>query len=262
VLSFSRIQQREVFREQLSIEQAGAKTGIAPLISAAVVGMTLLFLTPLFYYLPNAVLAAIIMVAVFGLIDFSYPISLYKTRKDEFVLLLLTFITTLLVEITSGILSGVLFSLLIMLYRISVPNIAVIARVKNTTYYKDIVRFKAFIEERDAILILRMDAPLFFGNTAIFKTTLSQNIARKGAALKLVILNMEAIGYLDSSGLHVLKDIIEDLKEKQVKLLFSGTSAPITDLLYTSGITALLGEENLFSRAHEAEEYSDANALR
>ena len=106
-------------------EQAGAKTGIAPLISAAVVGLTLLFLTPLFYYLPNAVLAAIIMVAVFGLIDFSYPISLYKTHKDEFVLLLLTFIITLTVGITAGILSGVLLSLLILLYRISVPNIAV-----------------------------------------------------------------------------------------------------------------------------------------
>jgi SulP family sulfate permease len=238
-------------------EQAGAKTGIAPLISAGIVGLTLLFLTPLFYYLPNAVLAAIIMVAVFGLIDVSYPISLYKTRKDEFVLLLLTFITTLTVGITAGILTGVLVSLLILLYRISVPHIAIIARIKNTNSFKEVNRFETLIEHRDAILALRMDAPLFFGNTAIFKTTLSQNITQKGATLKLVILCMEAMSYIDTSGLHLLKQIIEDLQKKEIKLLFSGVSSPIRDLLDTSGIVALLGEENLFSQTHEAEAYAD-----
>ena len=240
-------------------EQAGAKTGIAPLISAAVVGLTLLFLTPLFYYLPNAVLAAIIMVAVFGLIDFSYPISLYKTHKDEFVLLLLTFIITITVGITAGILSGVLLSLLILLYRISVPNIAVIDHVKNSNSFKESTHFQTFNEQQEAVLVLRMDAPLFFGNTAVFKKTLSQNIQQKGTTLQWVVLSMEAMSYIDSSGLHLLKQIIEDLQKKEIKLLFSGASAPINDLLLTSGIVALLGEENIFSQKHEAKAYSEAN---
>ncbi len=240
-------------------EQAGAKTGIAPLISAAVVGLTLLFLTPLFYYLPNAVLAAIIMVAVFGLIDFSYPISLYKTHKDEFVLLLLTFIITLTVGITAGILSGVLLSLLILLYRISVPNIAVIDHIKNSNSFKESTHFQTFNEQQEAVLVLRMDAPLFFGNTAVFKKTLSQNIQQKGTTLQWVVLSMEAMSYIDSSGLHLLKQIIEDLQKKEIKLLFSGASAPINDLLHTSGIMALLGEENVFSQKHEAETYLEAN---
>ena len=240
-------------------EQAGAKTGIAPLISAAVVGLTLLFLTPLFYYLPNAVLAAIIMVAVFGLIDFSYPISLYKTHKDEFVLLLLTFIITLTVGITAGILSGVLLSLLILLYRISVPHIAVIDRIKNSNSFKKSTHFKTFNEQQEAILVFRMDAPLFFGNTAVFKKTLSQNIQQKGTTLQWVVLSLEAMSYIDSSGLHLLKQIIEDLQKKEIKLLFSGASAPINDLLLTSGIVALLGEENIFSQKHEAKAYSEAN---
>src|SRR5680860_760655 len=93
-------------------DQAGAKTGIAPMVSALVVGLTLLFLTPLFYYLPNAVLAAIIMVAVFGLIDFKYPVELFKNRRDEFFLLTTTFLITLTVGIKEGILLGVLISLL------------------------------------------------------------------------------------------------------------------------------------------------------
>jgi SulP family sulfate permease len=229
-------------------EQAGAKTGIAPLISAGVVGLTLLFLTPLFYYLPNAVLAAIIMVAVFGLIDFSYPISLYKTQKDEFVLLLLTFIITVSVGITSGILSGVLLSLLILLYRISVPHIAVISRIKNSNSFKEVARFPGLIEPQDPILVLRMDAPLFFGNTAVFKTTVLENIQQKGATLQ----------YIDSSGLHLIKQLIEELHKKDLKLLFSGASAPINDLLHSSGIVALLGEENIFSETLEAETYANA----
>ena len=239
-------------------EQAGAKTGIAPLISAGVVGLTLLFLTPLFYYLPNAVLAAIIMVAVFGLIDFSYPISLYKTRKDEFVLLLLTFIITVSVGITSGILSGVLLSLLILLYRISVPHIAVISRIKNSNSFKEVARFPGLIEPQDPILVLRMDAPLFFGNTAVFKTTVLENIQQKGATLQWVVLSMEAMSYIDSSGLHLIKQLIEELHKKDLKLLFSGASAPINDLLHSSGILALLGEEHIFSETLEAETYANA----
>jgi len=122
-------------------DQAGAKTGVAPLISALVVGLTLLFLTPLFYYLPNAVLAAIIMVAVFGLIDLNYPLQLYKNQKDEFILLLVTFFITLGVGIKEGILLGVLSSLILLVYRTSKPHIAVLGRIRNTHYFKNVLRF-------------------------------------------------------------------------------------------------------------------------
>ena len=238
-------------------DQAGAKTGIAPLISALVVGLTLLLLTPLFYYLPNAVLAAIIMVAVFGLIDFSYPKELFKNRKDEFVLLVITFLVTLTIGIKEGILTGVLLSLLLMVYRTSIPHIAVIARVHNTDYYKNVLRFKEFIENREDILGIRIDSQLFFGNKDFFKKKLYKHIESKGEALKLVIINTEAINYIDSSGVHVLKGIIKDLKSKNIKIMFSGTSGPTRDILYKSGIINLLGKENLFLRSHEAEDYYD-----
>lgn len=238
-------------------DQAGAKTGIAPLISALVVGLTLLFLTPLFYYLPNTVLAAIIMVAVFGLIDTSYPVELFKNRKDEFALLIITFIITLTVGIKEGILIGVLLSLLIMVYRTSIPHIAVIARVNNTNYYKNILRFKEFVQDREDILGIRIDSQLFFGNKDFFKKELYKHIENKGTSLKLVIINTEAINYIDSSGIHILKKIIEDLKIKNIKIMFSGTAGPIRDILYKSGIIEILGKENLFLRSHEAEDYYD-----
>ena len=238
-------------------DQAGAKTGVAPLISALVVGLTLLFLTPLFYYLPNAVLAAIIMVAVFGLIDLSYPLELLKNRKDEFVLLIITFIITLTVGIKEGIIIGVLLSLLITVYRISVPHIAVIARVNNTNYYKNILRFRESVQRREDILAVRIDSQLFFGNKDFFKKQLYKHIENKGASLKLVIINTEAINYIDSSGIHILKKIINDLKSKNIKIMFSGTSGPTRDILYKSGVVDILGKENLFLRSHEAEDYYD-----
>lgn len=238
-------------------DQAGAKTGIAPLISALVVGLTLLFLTPLFYYLPNAVLAAIIIVAVFGLIDFSYPKELYKRRKDEFILLLITFVITLTVGIKEGILSGVLLSLLIMVYRTSKPHIAVIARVKDTNYYKNILRFNNSTENRNDILGIRIDSQLFFGNKDFFKKELNKQIENKGKELRLIIINTEAINYIDSSGAHTLIKIIQELKTKNIKVMFSGTSGPTRDILYKSGIVDILGKENLFLRSHEAEEYYD-----
>lgn len=238
-------------------DQAGAKTGIAPLISALVVGLTLLFLTPLFYYLPNAVLAAIIIVAVFGLIDFSYPKELYKRRKDEFILLLITFVITLTVGIKEGILSGVLLSLLIMVYRTSKPHIAVIARVKDTNYYKNILRFNNSTENRNDILGIRIDSQLFFGNKDFFKKELNKQIENKGKELRLIIINTEAINYIDSSGAHTLIKIIQELKTKNIKVMFSGTSGPTRDILYKSGIVDILGQENLFLRSHEAEEYYD-----
>lgn len=238
-------------------DQAGAKTGIAPLISALVVGLTLLFLTPLFYYLPNAVLAAIIMVAVFSLINISYPMALFKNRKDEFVLLIITFITTLTIGIKEGVLIGVLLSLLIMVYRTSVPHIAVIARVNNTNYYKNILRFKEFVNDREDILGIRIDSQLFFGNKDYLKKELYKHIDNKGKALKLLIINAEAINYIDSSGVYVLKKMIEDLKAKKIKIMFSGTSGPTRDILFKSGIIKMLGKENLFLRSHEAEDYYD-----
>jgi len=238
-------------------DQAGAKTGIAPLISAFIVGLTLLYFMPLFYYLPNAVLAAIIMVAVFGLIDFSYPIALFKKRKDEFLLLLITFVITITIGIKEGILIGVLVSLLLMVYRTSVPHIAVIARINNTNYYKNVLRFKDFVQERSDILGIRIDAQLFFGNKDFIKKQLYKHIARKGAGLKLVIINTEAINYIDSSGVQVLIKIIEDLKRKNIKIMFSGTCGPTRDILYKSGIVEILGKENLFLRSHEAEDYYD-----
>lgn len=236
-------------------DQAGAKTGVSPIISAFIVGLTLLFLTPLFYYLPNAVLGAIIMVAVFGLIDFKYPFKLFKNRKDEFFLLIITFLITLIIGIKEGILLGVLISLLLLIYRTSLPHIAILGKIKNTDYFKNIKRFHPNAEVDDELLIIRFDAQLFFGNKDYFKKELYKNIQNKGVALKVIILNSESINYIDSSAVHMLKQIVLDLENKGIKLLITGAIGPLRDILFDSGLTDIIGREHFFVTTNDAYNY-------
>ena len=236
-------------------DQAGAKTGISPIVSASVVGLTLLFLTPLFYYLPNAVLAAIIMVSVFGLIDFNYPVELYKNRRDEFFLLMATFSITLIVGIKEGILLGVLISLLLLVYRTSRPHIATLGRIRNTEYFKNVARFPEDTETYSEFLIVRFDAQLYFGNKEFFKKELQKQLDKKDTALKYIILNAEAINYIDSSAVHMLRQTINELKDKGIKLVIAGAIGPTRDIFYSSGLIHDIGKENFFVKTSEAFEH-------
>lgn len=233
-------------------DQAGANTGLAAIISSLVVGLTLLFLTPLFYYLPNAILASIIMVAVFGLIDLRYPVELWNNRKDEFVLLLATFLLTLMLGIKEGILLGVLFSLLLLVYRISMPHIAVLGRIKGTDYFMNINRFSEDTEDFADFLILRFDGQLFFGNKDYFQSQLRKHITRKGSDLKTIILNAEAINYIDSSAVFMLKSLVQELNREGYRFMLAGAIGPTRDILYSSGLIDEIGEENLFVKTKDA----------
>jgi len=236
-------------------EQAGAKSGIASMVSALVVGLTLLFLTPLFYYLPNAVLAAIIMVAVFGLINVKYPVELFKNRRDEFFLLLTTFLITLTIGIKEGILFGVLISLLLLVYRTSRPHIAVLGRIRNTDYFKNVTRFPEDTESFEEFLIVRFDAQLYFGNQDYFKKQLFAHLDRKGTEVKYVILNAEAINYIDSSAVYMLRQTIVDLRNRGIKLVIAGAIGPTRDIFYSSGLIDDIGKEHLFVKTSEAFEH-------
>lgn len=237
--------------------EAGAKTTVAALISVIMVALTLLFLTPLFYNLPNAALASIIMVSVFGLIDLSYPQKLWKQRKDEFMVLLMTFLITLFVGIVQGILIGVLLSLLLMVYRTSKPHFAVLGSIKGTDYYKNIDRFGEEAEVRRDLLIVRFDSQLYFGNSSYFKSQLFKFINAKGKSLDAVILNAEAINYIDSSASTMLIGVIEEIHQRNIEFYIAGATGPIRDIIFKSGIINCLDKEFLFVKIKEAVAYHD-----
>jgi SulP family sulfate permease len=237
--------------------QAGAKTGMASIIAAIVVGLTLLFLTPLFYHLPKTILASIIMVAVFGLIEFKYPMKLWKNRKDEFLLLILTFLVTVSIGITQGIITGILFSLLLLVYRTAKPHIAQLARISGSDYFRNVERFDEVVERRDDLLIIRFDGQLYFGNSNYFKKELSDRMKLKGDQLSAVILNAESINYIDSTATLMLKQFIKEVKGKGVRFVVAGAIGPTRDIIFKSGIIDELGKENLFVEVVEAVDVID-----
>jgi SulP family sulfate permease len=236
-------------------DQFGAKTGMALIFSALLIAGTLLFLTPLFHNLPTAALGAIIIVSVFGLIDLTYPIMLWKNRKDEFLLLAATFLMTLSIGLIEGILLGVLLSLMLLVYRISNPHIAVLGRIKGTDYFKNVSRFPEEVQVDDDKLIIRFDAQLYFGNKDYFKKELYKQIQKKGPTLKYVILNAEAINYIDSSAAVMLERIVNDLKEKGIQFIITGAIGPTRDIFHNSGLIDCIGRQNLFVQTFEAVDY-------
>ncbi len=238
--------------------EAKPSTNLATLITAGMVLLTLLFLTPLFYYLPKAVLASIIAVSVYGLIDVGYARELWKYRKDEFAVLITTFVLTLFVGIMEGILTGVLISLLLMVYRTSNPHFAVLANIKGTPYYRNADRFGSDALLRPDLLIVRFDAQLYFGNANFFKSRLMDLIRDKGPALKGVILNAEAVNYIDSTAAQTLKKLIGTLYEKGIHFFIAGAIGPTRDILFSSGIMELLPKECLFVGTREAVIFFDA----
>lgn len=242
--------------------EVGAKTGMASLVSAAIIAMTLLFLTPLFYYLPKPILASVIMVSVFGLIDVTYPIQLLRKRRDEFFALLITFISTLFLGIIEGIVIGVLFSLLLLVYRTAKPHVAELGRIGDSDYYKNVARFGKEIEKRADLLILRFDSQLFFGNTEFFKSEIARRVEEHGVELKCIILNAECINYIDSTGSIVLKNVIKEYRAKGIDFMITGAIGPIRDILHKSGVIESLGSEKLFVKTHEAVNFIDNGTIK
>lgn len=232
-------------------DQAGAKTGLAAIISAGLILLTLLFLTPLFYYLPKAILASVIMVAVFGLIDLKEAKHLWKTDRTDFWMLLVTFIATLSLGIEQGIGIGVLLSLAIIIYRSTKPHMAQLGQVEGTGLYRNVDRFKGLVVDPQ-VLIVRFDANMYFGNTGHFRERLDDMIAAKGDNLKAVIINAESISSLDSSAVHGLFDLVDELKLRGIKLCFSGVIGPVRDAMVRGQVVEKVGEENFFLTVHAA----------
>ncbi len=232
-------------------DQAGAKTHLSSLVSAGVVALTLLYLTPVFFYLPKTVLAAIIMVAVFGLLDFSVPKQLLKFSKRDLIILNVTLIITATVGIKEGVLIGVILSLGMLVYKSTKPHIAILGKVPNTHFYRNRKRFKN-VEINDDILIVRFDAQLHFANTTYFKDKLQEFSEFKGDKLKLLIIDGESINSLDSSAIYALLEILEYFNRKQVTIAFTGLKGPVRDKMILSGFMEKANEDLFFMSIQEA----------
>lgn len=232
-------------------DQAGAKTTIASVISAVLIILTLLFLTPLFYNLPKAILASVIMVAVFGLIDYKEAIHLWKSDRTDFMLLLVTFFSTLIFGIEQGIGIGVILSLVMVIFKTTKPHVAVLEKVPGTHFYRNIERFDSLVPN-ERMLIFRFDAHIYFANTNYFKETLEELVLGKKEKLEVIILDGESINSIDSSGIHMLHEVISTYRNMNIEIVLSGIKGPVRDTLEKSGIIQEISYEQCFMSIQDA----------
>ena len=232
-------------------DQAGARTGFASIITAVLIGLTLLFLTPLFYFLPNAILGAIIMGAVINLFDFKTARYLAQRDTRDFLLLVATFLATIIFGITNGILIGVGLSLAMMVYFSTRPHVAELGRIPGTDHFRNVRRHRGLLTDPE-VLILRYDAQLYFANAEFFERIVLAKVDTKGKDLKLVVINCYGINHIDSTALNTLREVLETLDNRGIQVYFIGMIGPIRDAFKKYGITRLVGEDHFHISITEA----------
>lgn len=208
--------------------EAGARTSVATIVGALVIGLTLLVLTPLFYYLPHALLAAIILVAVYGLIEFRNLKKLWQLRHYDRYVFLATFGGTLFIGIEEGILIGVILSVIILLYNGSRPHCTVMGRMPGTSIYRNVNRYDT--HEVEGLLIFRFDESLHFHSTEFFIQKIHQ-LLKKRDDVEVLVLDFNGVNDIDTTGLEEFSALIEELYERGIEVRLAEVKGPVRDML-------------------------------
>ncbi|MBT8400827.1 MAG: STAS domain-containing protein, partial [Rhodothermia bacterium] len=211
----------------------------------------LLFLTPLFYFLPIPIFASIIMVAAFGMIDYKELAFLLKAKKIDGGIAILTFLATLVIGIEEGVLIGIAASVTAIMYRISRPNVAVLGHLPGTRSFRD-VRRNPGAEVFEEILILRVDASFSFANAEFLQDLILEESAPEDHAIRAVVIDASSINDLDTTAATVLATVTRTLQERGLELYFGGVKGRVRDVMSRCGLEEMLGDEHFFLSPHRA----------
>ena len=229
---------------------SGAQTGVSSIVTAALVVATLLFLTPLLYHLPQAVLAAIIMMAVVNLINFTAMKHAWKAHRHDGVAAAVTFAATLVFapHLDAGILTGAGLAIVLYLYRTMRPRVAILSRHADGTL-RD-ARLHG-LPQSDYIIALRFDGQLYFANVPYFEDALLEQVAAHPRARYLLIVG-DAINQLDASGEEVIRHLVQRLRDTRISVVFSGLKQQVLQVTRNTGLYDFIGEENMFRTEEQA----------
>lgn len=230
--------------------EAGAKTGFASITSVLIILLILMFFTSLFYYLPKAALAAIVIVAVTGLVDIKEAKRLFRVKHIDGWTMVATFFTTLLLGIEKGIITGVAFSLFIFVWRSAHPHIAELGYLQKEGIFRNIKRFPEG-EIYPDVLILRVDASLYFANMSFLEDMLQQTMAER-KALKWVIMDLSGVNDVDGVAIDTLEKIMEAYRYRGVEFLFAAMKGPVRDLTAKAGWAEKHAQQMRFNTIHDA----------
>ncbi len=234
---------------------AGARTGFSSLVTGTVVGITLLFLTPLLYHLPQATLAAIIIMAVVGLIRIEPIKHAWKVEKHDGIVAVITFALTLIMapHLDKGIMVGVFLSMALFIYRTMRPRFAIVSRFHDGTF-RDL-KVHPELSTCNQIVIIRFYMSLYYANAGYFETKVLQVFADH-QDVKYIILDAEGINMLDSTGEMVLTQLSERLKAAGVTIIVARMKRQFVKSWRKSGAIKSLDGKRFFSRIRFALNYA------
>ncbi|XP_042398288.1 sulfate transporter 4.1, chloroplastic-like [Zingiber officinale] len=240
--------------------ESGAQTGLSGIVMGIIMSCALLFMTPLFTEIPQCALAAIVISAVMGLVDYEEAIFLWRVDKKDFSLWSITFIITLFFSIEIGVLVGVGFSLAFVIYESANPHIAVLGRLPGTTVYRNVVQYPEAYTY-NGIVVIRIDAPIYFANISYIKDRLREyelNVdgsTKRGSdvgRIYFIILEMSPVTHIDSSAIQTLKDLHQEYKSRGIQIAIANPNQGVHLLLSRSRVIELIGVEWFFVRVHDA----------
>ena len=230
---------------------AGAKTPVAFLTTAVLVVLTILFIAGVFEDLPEAVLGAIVIHAVSGMIDFRKLSRLWKASVPDFWLALGALLGVALVGILAGIVIGMALSLVLVLHRLDHPHGAVLGREPGTERFSDVERNPEAVTA-PAVLVYRLEAPLIFANAEIVVDDIRARIASSEPAPRALVLDFEAVYEIDTEGADVLVRLRDELHARSVSLVLARAHGAVLDYLERDGSLDELGPAAIFPGVAEA----------
>lgn len=228
---------------------AGAVTQFASVLAALGIALATLLLTPALYYLPQATLAATIIVAVGSLIDFNVLKTSWRFSKSDFWAVLITLLLTLGAGVEIGVLAGITVSIALHLYKTSHPHIAVVGEVPGTRHFRNVLRHT--VVTHPGIVSMRIDESLYFVNADYLESSILEIVDRYESPVRHVVIQCSAVNDIDLSALEVLESINETLDERGALLHLSEVKGPVMDALKRSTfLTELTGQ--IFLSHHDA----------
>jgi len=232
-------------------EEAGGKSPILLVVTSAFVVLTILFLAGLFKNLPEATLAAVVIHAVSGMIDFSKLAHLWRVHRDEFVLALGALLGVIVIGILAGVLIGVLLSLGLLIRRLDHPHASILGRGRDGTAFVDVATHEDAAEV-PGVLIYRFEAPLIFANAEVFVDGVLAAVEQAEPPPKAVILDFAAVPDIDSTGDTELQELTRMLEQRGVQLVLARATGTTRELMRIDGVIAAVGQERVFPTVRAA----------
>lgn len=238
---------------------AGAKTAISNIVMASAVLITLLFLMPLFYYTPNVILAAIIITAVIGLIDYQSAFRLWKVDKLDFLACACSFFGVLFISVSMGLAISVGISVFKILLHVTRPNTIVLGNIPGTQTYQSLGRYREAMRI-PSFLILSVESPIYFANCTYIQERILRWVreeeerirANNESAMKCIILDMSAVTAIDTSGIELLGELRKMLERISLQLVLTNPAGNVMEKLQQSKALEPFGSQGLYLTVGEA----------